>query len=336
MSAARTRVDAFLDDILAGPDELAGALDRHRRGIGALPANALARRRWRFIGMGSSRFAALDAAAAMRAAGRDAVAELASASSLSTPGEDTLVVAISSSGRTPEVVAAAEHHRGTSYVVGLTSRPDSALAGRADVVLPLLGTRAEAAGIATLSYRSTVAALLLLAATAVPGLAGSGLASAVPALEHLVRDRNGRLAEAAGMLGTGRPVHVLGDGARIGTVEQAALLLREAPRLDAVAYDTGDWLHVGLYTQFPGDAVLLLAGAAADDEVIATIHARGGVVVAVGPKPAGADLHIPLPDGVLADPAVRMLVEPAVAELLAAELWRRTDARVLGEGPAGT
>jgi fructoselysine-6-P-deglycase FrlB-like protein len=181
-----------------------------------------------------------------------------------------------------------------------------------------------------------VAALLLLAAQAVPSLAGSGIAAAVPALERVLAERNGWLAEAAGTLDTGRPIHVLGDGARMGSIDQAALMLREAPRLDAVAHDTGDWLHTGLYTQFPGDAVLLFAGAAADGEAIGTIHARGGVVVAVGPRPDGADLHIPLPGAVLADPILRMLVEPVVAELLAAELWRRAGARVVGESPVGT
>ena len=40
-------------------------------------------------------------------------------------------------------------------------------------------------------------------------------------------------------------------------------------------------------------------------------------------------VHVPLPAAVLADPVVRALVEPAVAELLAAELWRRAAARTV-------
>jgi fructoselysine-6-P-deglycase FrlB-like protein len=119
---------------------------------------------------------------------------------------------------------------------------------------------------------------------------------------------------------------VVGDGSRVGTAQQAALMLREAPRIPAVAFDTGDWLHVGLYTLFPGDPVLLLAGSSADDEVIATIRSRGGSVVVVGPERRDADVEVPLPEAVLVDPAVRALVEPVVAELLAAELWRRTSA----------
>ena len=38
-------------------------------------------------------------------------------------------------------------------------------------------------------------------------------------------------------------------------------MLREAPRIAAHAFDTGDWLHVGLYTLLPGDPVLLFSGA---------------------------------------------------------------------------
>ena len=79
------------------------------------------------------------------------------------------------------------------------------------------------------------------------------------------------LTRAGDALATGRPIHVLGDGLRLGAVEQAALMLREAPRIEAFAWDTGDWLHVGLYTLFPGDAVLLFSGSPADDEAI-----RGG------------------------------------------------------------
>jgi fructoselysine-6-P-deglycase FrlB-like protein len=136
------------------------------------------------------------------------------------------------------------------------------------------------------------------------------------------------------VLDGGRLVHVLGDGGRLGLGEQAALMLREAPRIPAVAFDTGDWLHVGLYTLFPGDPVLLLGGSPADDVAVATIRARGGAVVSVGAVGADVDAHVALPDAALADPAVRALVEPAVAELLAAELWRRTGALLTGEHPA--
>jgi hypothetical protein len=103
-------------------------------------------------------------------------------------------------------------------------------------------------------------------------------------------------------------------------------MLREAPRILAVPFDTGDWLHVGQYTLYPGDAVMLHAGSPADAEAVATIHRRGGRVVAVGPDVSGADLRVPLPEAALRHDGIRALVESAVAELIAAELWRRTAA----------
>ncbi len=284
--------------------------------------------------MGSSRFAALDAAARLRAAGRDAHAELASASAMSPGGRDTLMVAISASGRTPDVLAAAQRQRGMSFVLALTARPESPLGAAADAAVPLAAASGERAGIATMTYRATIAALAALGA-----LGGGGdpepvlesLSAAPATLRALLAGRPAWADAAADVLDGGRTVHVLGDGYRAGAVEQAALVLREGPRIPAVAFDTGDWLHVGLYTLFPGDPVLLLVGSASDAEAIRIIHERGGRVVAVGPEVHGADAHVPLPGLALEDPLVRSLVEPAAVDVMAAELWRRTSATVLDE-----
>ena len=331
MTGERTRVDDLAEDILAAPDELAVVIDLHKRGIAALPEGLLDRPRWVLIGMGSSGFAARDAAAALRSVGHDAFAEVASASGGTPPGADTLAIVISNSGRTAETVAAAARHHHRSGVIALTSEPASALAAEADAVLPLVAERSETSGISTLSSRSTVAALLLLAGAVDPSIAGAGIAAAVPSLETLLGDRGAWLTRAGDVLATGRPVHVLGDGLRLGAVEQAALMLREAPRIEAFAWDTGDWLHVGLYTLFPGDAVLLFSGSPADDEAIAVAHARGARVVLIGDERKDADLHVALPVTVIEHPAIRALVELAVPELLAAELWARAEATTVRE-----
>lgn len=334
--SAADRVEAFLADVLAGPSELSDVLEAQRAAVHELPFGVAARPAWRFMGMGSSRFAAMDAAARLRAIGRDAHAEVASASGGSPGGRDVLVVAISASGRTPQVLAAAERHRGSSFVLGLTGVPGSPLAGIADAVMPLCGGRAETAGIACLTSRATVAALSLLVAEGERDLEPAGIGMAAPALADLLDGRAAWLGAAADALDTGREIHVLGDGSRAGMLEQAALVLREGPRIAAFPFDTGDWLHAGLYTFLPGDAALLFTGSPADDEAVRTIHARGGVVVGVGgPSRPGADVHVPLAAAVLGDGVVRALVEPAVAELLAAELWRRTEARMVRESRAG-
>jgi fructoselysine-6-P-deglycase FrlB-like protein len=334
---APDRAAQLLEDILAAPDELAAILDRHARAVAAMPAAAFEHPRWRLVGMGSSYSASVDAATRLRGAGIDAAAEVASGGAPSDGGPGTAAVVVSNSGRTPETVTAADRHRAAgSLVIALTGDPASPLAERADEVLALVGDRAETAGIATLSFRATVAALAMLVDRVEGRAPGAGLPAAVPALEKLLAGRAAWLSAAADALDQGRGVHVLGDAARIALAEQAALVLREGPRIAAQAFDTGDWLHAGLYTLFPGDPLILQTGAASDGAAVATAAARGGRIVAIGRSVREAAVSIPLPDAVLDDDRVRSLVEPLVAELLAAELWARTDATTSGEDrPAG-
>ena len=96
----------------------------------------------------------------------------------------------------------------------------------------------------------------------------------------------------------------------LGVAEQAALMLREAPRLPAHAATTADWLHTGVYLAWPGHRLVLYPGSAADEEVGATAERRGVSLAAIAP---GAD-----------DPIVRAIVDSVVMECVAADLWRRT------------
>ncbi|CAN5659999.1 hypothetical protein BH20CHL7_BH20CHL7_06150 [soil metagenome] len=109
------RVDAFLADIAASPGALTGLLDAWR------PVDIGGRRRFAFVGLGSSRFAAMIVAAPLRAQGRDAWVDHASASEHIPAADDLVLVAISASGGTREVLEVAERHRGRSLVVGVTN-----------------------------------------------------------------------------------------------------------------------------------------------------------------------------------------------------------------------
>ncbi|MGH3065843.1 MAG: SIS domain-containing protein, partial [Gaiellaceae bacterium] len=156
--------DGFLRDILVAPERLAALLDAFDESGSPLAAldDPAAFRRVVFIGMGSSRFAAVSSAALLRSAGVDAVAELASTGCPTRPSADTLAVGISASGTTPETVEALAAHRGTSRCVAITNDVESDIAGVADVVLPLLAGLEEG-GVACLTYQATMAVLLLLA-----------------------------------------------------------------------------------------------------------------------------------------------------------------------------
>ena len=317
------RDELFLEDILNAPAELAAVIAAQRYVTARLRWVAADYRRRRLIGMGSSGFAARDAAARWRLEGLDAVAEIASASGPSVGSPETLAVVISASGRTPEVLEAAARHRAEgSRVVALTADSKSPLAEACDVVIPLRSMSVETAGIASQTYRATVSGLLLLDTHRTADEATAD-ASRAPAILAAILDTYFDWQDAAAdLLDTGRELHVLADGFHAGLAEQAALMFREGPRIAATPFDTGDWLHVGQYTLYPGDGVLLFSGAPTDDEAIATIHGKGGRVVVVGPPREGADLTIPLTDN-QDDWAVGMLIASAVPELIAAELWTR-------------
>ncbi len=107
------RADALLDDILAGPSALAELLDAYGDPRGPLAGIGAAPGRVAFVGLGSSRYAALTAAAELRSRGVAAWSEYASSGAPTAPSGDLVVVAVSASGTTrrrssrrPDAIAA--------------------------------------------------------------------------------------------------------------------------------------------------------------------------------------------------------------------------------------
>jgi fructoselysine-6-P-deglycase FrlB-like protein len=319
--ASPDRVDLFEADIAGSGEALARLLDAWQ------PVDLGARSRIAFTGLGSSRFAALIVASALRARGKAAWVEYASTRSPTAPADDLALVAISASGRTPEVLASAKRHKGTSLVVAVTNDPTSRLAETSDVVIPL-HAGIEHSGIAWRSFRATIAALALLTGMATPADLRAVLGS-IAALQ-VVGDEGSRptpFARWSDALEGVPAIDVLADSSLLGMAEQAALMLREAPRSAATAYDTGDWLHTGVYLAVPGHRVLLYPGADADREVVQTVRRRGGEVVAA--EPDASDARSGEPDR---DPVRRAIVDSLLAERLAVALWRRATASDVSAG----
>ena len=314
------RHDGFLRDILAAPGRLEACLDAYA--ASAALADLADARRVVMIGMGSSRFAALPAAALLRSRGVDAVAELASTGLPTMPAADLTAIGISASGSTTETIEALARHRGRGRTVAVTNDPDGALAAVADVVLPL-HAGIEEGGVACLTFQATLAVLQLLAGT-ITG-AGPGVTELRPAVVAAAALRDGRddwLDELAERLAGSPTTYAIAPAERLSSALQSALMLREGPRLAADATETGDWLHVDVYlSKRPRYTALLFPGSRFDDGVTAYARERVSAIVAVGGDLEGAVQVIPLPES--DGPFVPLLVETAVAELVAAELWRR-------------
>ncbi|MEO5633729.1 SIS domain-containing protein [Gaiella sp.] len=314
--------EGFLADVLSAPARLERVLDDYGgpgSPLAAVETGGVGR--VLFLGMGSSRFAALAAVAHLRARGIDAYAELASTGLATLPRAGTLVVGISASGGTLETIEALARHRGTSPTVALTNRPHSAIENVADLTLPLLAGEEEG-GVACVSFQATLAVLFLLCKRLAGGAGVDALRPAVAAADTIRSTRAEWLDELVDLVVDRHTVYAVAPAERISSALQSALMLREGPRIAADATETGDWLHVDVYlSKHPGYTALLFPGSRFDAGVMDWARERASSVIAVGAAVDGAALHIPYPTSDSA--IVATLVETGIAELLAAELWRR-------------
>lgn len=280
-----------------------------------------------FLGMGSSRFAAEDAARRLRASGYQAISEYASATLLPPPHANLLVVAISASGKSHETLRAAERYRGAAYLVALTEDPEAPLAMMADTVIPLLAGH-EAGGVACRSFQHTGLVLRLLEAhLTVRALDFAGLCQAAAAgTADLLERRDEWLPAAVAALDTAGIVGVIAPAERWSSAAQSALMFREGPRRPAVGAETGDWNHVDVYlTKTTDYRALLLTGSASDDEAVAWLSRRRSTIVTLGPP--RSDVPQGITHSASAQPDVAVHVDTLVAELVAGTMWATQDGR---------
>jgi fructoselysine-6-P-deglycase FrlB-like protein len=297
---------ADLADALADPDLLAPIPRRARRVV--------------LTGMGSSRYAAEVAALRLRAAGIDAVAELASAASGWPPGPDVLVLAISATGRSVETLAALERHRG-SRIVAITETPDSPIAQAAGGAVPLHAGR-EVSGVACRTFQHTLLVLRAIEArlTGVSHDTADLCRRVAAATGDLLQRRDGWLPGVAHALDGPAGVYTLAPTERWSSAAQSALMVREGPRRPATGCETGDWSHVDVYlTRTLDYRALVFTGSRWDDQAVDWLRQRGSSFVTVGGAVDGA-AEIIRYDGD-DDPEVAVATETLVAELVAARWW---------------
>ena len=229
---------------------------------------------------------------------------------------DSIVVAISQSGRTPDVVEYVEAARGKALLtVALTNEPDSPIAAAANVVVPLHAGREEAIA-ATKTYTTSLAALALLAGAIggdVEGIArdvvrcAELMTAAIPALEQEVAG-TAALVQAAGQL------VVIGRGVEFATAREIALKLSETCGLLAEPLTSTDLAHGPVAGLGPHSPVWVVAS---DDpclpsalEAAARARRAGAPLIASGDacdRVVGAGIRIPTP------PAPRGILAPILS-----------------------
>ncbi|HEY3738099.1 MAG TPA: SIS domain-containing protein [Jatrophihabitans sp.] len=310
----------FLEDLRGKPDHLR-ALDIRESWTGVPQGGPVL-----LLGMGSSHYANLVAAARLRRVGVRAVAQLSSADLLPqlTPG--TVVLAVSASGSSAETLDAVRRLRETPAAarcifIAVTNTSTSPLAELSDLTVYLQAGE-ERGGVACRSFQHTLALLLALEAhlTGRPVTAmQQTIARAANASEQLLE--GGWLDEVSPLLLGPDGTWIVAPDRRISSALQSALMLREGPRRPAVGCETGDWSHVEVYlTKTLDYRMLLLSGSRWEPELLKWTGERGSTVVAVGAHPvSGATYTLRYPHDDEDD--VALLTETLVAELIAATAW---------------
>ena len=221
---------------------------------------------------------------------------------------DVLFIAISQSGRSPDLLRQAEAARAAgARVIALLNTPDSPLAARADTVIEL-HAGAERSVAATKSYICSLAAILFLAAHWKED----------PTLLDALQSLPGKLTEAweadwsdvVGLLADARNLFVLARGFGLGAAQEAALKLKETCGLHAEAFSGAEVMHGPMTLVDEGFPIVCFTQ---DDEtrpglvsLTEEFKARGARVLLAASGAVGAGL-LPVPS--IAHPACTPLLE---------------------------
>ena len=193
---------------------------------------------------------------------------------------NALVIAVSQSGRSPDLLRTVESYKAAgARVVALVNVEDSPLAALADTVLPL-SAGAETSVAATKSFIASLAGLAAIAAH------WSGDADLLAALDGLPAQLEAAFdldwTPVADTLVDARNLFVIGRGYSFGVAQEAALKMKETSALHAEAFSSAEVRHGPM--AIINDGFPLLAFATSDDAgddvraAAAEFAARGAAV----------------------------------------------------------
>lgn len=216
-----------------------------------------------------------------------------------SPGARALVVAISQSGRSPDVVSVVESaHAAGVPTAAITNDPASPLAAAADVVLDL-AVGVERSVAATKTYTASLAVVARLAAALSGDDAGPARLADIP--ERIAQVTDAAMARVPALDAHHDATHlvVVGRGYHYATALEIALKVRELTGIVGEGFSPPDLLHGPIAAVAPGTpAVLVAPSGAVRDSVLeagAALARRGAATIREDDSPT-ADL--PLPAGV--------------------------------------
>lgn len=277
-------------------------------------------RRLVLLGMGSSHFANAVLALRLQARGVHAVAVLASADPLPIVDSSDLVIAVSASGGSAETVDAIGSFAGRCSTIAVTNTAGSVIESACDVHVPMLAEKEEG-GVACRSFAHTLGLHLALQEILVGGVSSSSVVdAAADACADLLDRRSEWLAPMSELLLGPDGTSIVAPARRLSSAQQSALMLREGPRLPAIACETGDWSHIDVYlTKTTDYRMLLLPGSQWEPQLLDWCEQRGSTIVSLGADIPGAAYVLRYAGDNVDD--VRLLSEALVCEVIAQDRW---------------
>lgn len=219
--------------------------------------------------------------------------------------EHGLVIGISQSGQSPDIVAVlAEARRQGGPTLAITNDPGSPLAGEAEFVIPLHAGE-ERAVAATKTYTAQLAALALLSCALDDN--GSRLAAlrGVSSAVQQVLDGQEQIARAVERYRYMETCVVLGRGYNYATAFEIALKLKELNYLIAESYSSADFMHGPIAVVGSGFPAMVVAPSGKMFDTMRgfslELKSRGAELLIISDRQdllAEATTPLPLPDGV--------------------------------------
>ena len=235
-----------------------------------------------------------------------------------------LVLAISQSGRSPDLLATVEAYRAAgAHVVALVNDAESPLAEIADTLLPLHA----GPELAVAATKSCIAAMAGLAAISAAWSGDKAFGDALSGLPQMLDDALALdWSAAADVLRPARQMFVLGRGYSFGIAQEAALKLKETCAIQAEPFSSAEVRHGPMRVIDHGFPVLAFATSDAAGADVASTAREFGQWGAV-PLVAGQDGALPIVSGHPALEPIAMLTSfYGLAEQLSLELGMNPDA----------
>jgi glucosamine--fructose-6-phosphate aminotransferase (isomerizing) len=219
--------------------------------------------------------------------------------------EGALVIGISQSGQSPDIVAVlAEGRRQGAPTLAITNDPDSSLAAQADYVIPL-HAGVERAVAATKTYSAQLAALALLSCALGDDPGRLEALREVPQVVKHVLGGEERIARVVERYRYMEACVVLGRGYNYATAFEIALKLKELNYLIAESYSSADFMHGPIAVVGSGFPAMIVApGGRMFDTMRGfslELKSRGAELLVISDRRdllAEAVTALPLPEGV--------------------------------------